>query len=424
MPGAGRVSACPTTVPSAVEPTGGAGCDQLRRTRQRPLHRQAVDRLHRSPARPGTPSPACCRASRPRRPRRPGLNLGIEFRGGSEFRVSGVADTSDYESRAQDAVGAIRRRARPGHQASATSTVRVQTERLSDDREPTVQAALARRSASEPTTVSASFVGPSWGASVSQKALQGLVVFLVLVALVMAVYFRTWKMAVAGLVALLHDLVITVGIYALVGFEVTPATMIGFLTILGYSLYDTVVVFDKVRENTTEALGNGRLTYSAGGQPRGQPDPGAVDQHHGRGAAADRGDPLRRVRSSSARARCSTSPWPCSSVSRRRLLVDLHRDAAAGGPAPARARGRRAGEEGDALPGAPRRQVVVGRRRRAGPARGRTPRSWPLRAPTPLTSGRDAAGRRRPRDAQVRARAARATSPSAHPKSVAEAARR
>jgi len=77
----------------------------------------------------------------------------------------------------------------------------------------------------------------------------------------MAVYFRTWKMAVAGLVALLHDLFITVGIYALAGFEVSPATMIGFLTILGYSLYDTVVVFDKVRENTTEALGNGRMTY-------------------------------------------------------------------------------------------------------------------------------------------------------------------
>ena len=78
----------------------------------------------------------------------------------------------------------------------------------------------------------------------------------------MALYFRTWKMAVAGLVALLHDLIITVGIYALAGFEVTPATMIGFLTILGYSLYDTVVVFDKVRENTAEALGNGRMTYA------------------------------------------------------------------------------------------------------------------------------------------------------------------
>ncbi len=78
----------------------------------------------------------------------------------------------------------------------------------------------------------------------------------------MAVYFRTWKMAVAGLVALLHDLVITVGIYALFGFEITPSSMIGFLTILGYSLYDTVVVFDKVRENTAEAFLTRRITYT------------------------------------------------------------------------------------------------------------------------------------------------------------------
>ena len=97
----------------------------------------------------------------------------------------------------------------------------------------------------------------------SQQAIRGLVVFLILVTIVMALYFRTWKMAVAGLVALLHDLVITVGIYALFGFEITPSSMIGFLTILGYSLYDTVVVFDKVRENTAEAFRTKRMTYSA-----------------------------------------------------------------------------------------------------------------------------------------------------------------
>ena len=95
-----------------------------------------------------------------------------------------------------------------------------------------------------------------------QKALQALVIFLLLVALVMALYFRTWKMAAAALVALGHDMVITVGVYALTGFEVSPATMIGFLTVLGYSIYDTVVVFDKVRENTAEAFANGRSTYA------------------------------------------------------------------------------------------------------------------------------------------------------------------
>ena len=96
----------------------------------------------------------------------------------------------------------------------------------------------------------------------SQQALRALVIFLLAVALLMTVYFRNWKMAAAGLIALAHDLVITVGIYAWTGFEVSPATMIGFLTVLGYSLYDTVVVFDKVRENTNEAFANGRLTFA------------------------------------------------------------------------------------------------------------------------------------------------------------------
>jgi len=91
-------------------------------------------------------------------------------------------------------------------------------------------------------------VGPTWGAEISKKALQGLVVFLLLVSLFLSIYFE-WRMAVAALVALAHDLVITVGIYALTGLEVTPATVIGLLTILGYSLYDTVIIYDRIREN-------------------------------------------------------------------------------------------------------------------------------------------------------------------------------
>jgi preprotein translocase subunit SecF len=190
-----------------------------------------------------------------------GLNLSLEFRGGSEFRVSGVT-ASNYEQQAKLAVSTI-----PGTGAAevtkvGSDTVRVQTEKLNESQSTDVRTALAKAFGTSDTRVSATFVGPSWGASVSQKALQALAVFLALVSIVMAIYFRTWKMAVAGLVALLHDLFITVGIYALAGFEVSPATMIGFLTILGYSLYDTVVVFDKVRENTTEALGNGRMSYA------------------------------------------------------------------------------------------------------------------------------------------------------------------
>ena len=191
-----------------------------------------------------------------------GLNLSLEFRGGSEFRVSSVSSSASYESRAKDAVRTIPTAGSAEVTKVGTGTIRVQTEKLNESEIRSVQTALATAFKTDVSNVSASFVGPSWGASVSQKALKALAVFLGLVSIVMALYFRTWKMAVAGLVALLHDLFITVGIYALAGFEVSPATMIGFLTILGYSLYDTVVVFDKVRENTTEALGNGRMTYS------------------------------------------------------------------------------------------------------------------------------------------------------------------
>ena len=143
-----------------------------------------------------------------------------------------------------------------------TSTVRVQTEKLSADETEAGKAKLAKAFGVPEESITSSFVGASWGSSVSDKARNALVVFLILVSLVLAAYFRTWKMSLAALIALVHDLVITVGIYALAGFEITPASVIGFLTILGYSLYDTVVVFDKVRENTSEAVANGRMSYS------------------------------------------------------------------------------------------------------------------------------------------------------------------
>jgi preprotein translocase subunit SecF len=190
-----------------------------------------------------------------------GLNFGIEFRGGSEYRISGVSDTSSYEDRAQTAISQA---GIPGNIVPTViggNTVRVQTE-AAGDKNDAAKAQLAQAFGVGANNVSASLIGPSWGQSVSTKAIQALIVFLILVALVMAAYFRTWKMAVAGLVALLHDLIITVGIYSLFGFEITPSSMIGFLTILGYSLYDTVVVFDKVRENTAEAFLTRRMTYT------------------------------------------------------------------------------------------------------------------------------------------------------------------
>src|SRR5699024_1423859 len=110
--------------------------------------------------------------------------------------------------------------------------------------------------------VAYSLIGASWGGQITQMALIALGVFLGLVCLVIAIYFRNWKMSLAAVVALLHDLVVTIGVYGAVGFVVTPATVIGVLTILGYSLYDTVVVFDKVRENTRNLLGQTTSTYA------------------------------------------------------------------------------------------------------------------------------------------------------------------
>ncbi|MFL6078492.1 MAG: protein translocase subunit SecF [Ornithinibacter sp.] len=190
------------------------------------------------------------------------LNLGLEFRGGSEFRVATTATPGDYEQIARTAVGASEDERGVNVTLVGNNTVRVQTEKLSDTDSQKVRTDLAKAFGVAESEVSGTFIGPSWGASVSQQALRALVIFLLAVSLLMTVYFRNWKMAAAGLIALAHDLVITVGIYAWTGFEVSPATMIGFLTVLGYSLYDTVVVFDKVRENTNEAFANGRLTFA------------------------------------------------------------------------------------------------------------------------------------------------------------------
>jgi preprotein translocase subunit SecF len=141
--------------------------------------------------------------------------------------------------------------------------VRVQTRTLDTTTEvPKVRAAIGQAVGVPGDQVNYSLIGASWGGQITERALIALVVFLVLVTLVIWIYFRDATMSGAALVALLHDLVLTVGIYALVGFTVTPATLIGVLTILGYSLYDTVVVFDKVRENVRGVKTSTTKTYS------------------------------------------------------------------------------------------------------------------------------------------------------------------
>ncbi|MFT4294847.1 MAG: protein translocase subunit SecF [Micropruina sp.] len=191
-----------------------------------------------------------------------GLNLGIEFKGGADFTAP-VAVKADTTDQMRTAVEQLKL---PDNDDVSVTTigegqVRVQTRSLSVDEVTQVKAAIAKVAGVEVDQVGYSLIGASWGTMITQQGLIALAVFLVLVSLLIWGYFRNYKMAIAAIVALLHDLVVTVGIYALVGFSVTPATLIGVLTILGYSLYDTVVVFDKVRENVAD-LKNSRTTYS------------------------------------------------------------------------------------------------------------------------------------------------------------------
>lgn len=186
-----------------------------------------------------------------------GLNLGIEFKGGAEFQV--VSQTDSVE--AAKAVAVAAGVENPIVTQLGNGTVRVQTPDLSEEVRNTIVSNLASELGVDESEVRVQIVGPSWGSDITGKAINALIVFLVLVSLFLAVAFE-WRMAVAALIALLHDVVITVGIYALTGFEVTPSTVIGVLTILGFSLYDTVVVFDKVKENTKNITRQNRLSYS------------------------------------------------------------------------------------------------------------------------------------------------------------------
>jgi len=173
---------------------------------------------------------------------RGGFVFGIEFRGGSEFVVSEVAELDQQV--ATDAVSSAVPEANPRVSVVGASSIRVQTEHV------------------PVSDVTSSFIGPTWGADITTAAVRALIVFVIVAALFMAIYFRTWKMSAAANVSLLHDIIITVGIYGIFGFEITPAAVIGFLTILGYSLYDTVVVFDKVRENTAEDGNESKRTFA------------------------------------------------------------------------------------------------------------------------------------------------------------------
>ena len=178
------------------------------------------------------------------------IQFSIEFTGGSQFTVQ-APDSRDQDT-ASEAVRSVVPGAATKVVIVSDKDVRVQTDQMSAAETQQVADALAKAYDVEPDAVTSSFIGPAWGENVTRQSLWGLAIFLALTFLILAIYFRTWKMSAAAIIGLLDVLVITVGVYALAGFEISPAAVIGFLTILAYSLYDTTVVFDKIRENTSE----------------------------------------------------------------------------------------------------------------------------------------------------------------------------
>lgn len=197
---------------------------------------------------------------------RGGFVFGIEFRGGSEFHVGAIQDFDGDAIARQDLATETVNDTVPDLSPRVTTIgddqVRVQTDQLTSDQSANVRDALAGAFDVDRSDVTSSFIGPSWGADITSAALRALVIFVILAGIVMALYFRTWKMSLAAIIALVHDIVITAGVYGALGFEITPSAVIGFLTILGYSLYDTVVVFDKIRENTTEDGAESTRTFA------------------------------------------------------------------------------------------------------------------------------------------------------------------
>jgi preprotein translocase subunit SecF len=190
-----------------------------------------------------------------------GLNLGIDFKGGIVWEVpAGDVSVTD----AQDALDDNGLEGVTIQTLTAKDEVRLRVEAAPTDDTAKVQGVtqeLAKITGSDIEDVSLNAVGPSWGEEISRKAIRALVVFLILITIYITLRFEL-RMAIPTLVALIHDVLITVGVYSLAGFEVTPATVIAVLTILGFSIYDGIVVFDKVDENTKLVGTTNRMTYS------------------------------------------------------------------------------------------------------------------------------------------------------------------
>jgi preprotein translocase subunit SecF len=188
-----------------------------------------------------------------------GLDFSVDFKGGAVFQFTAPSVTQSQVENTVTHAGVDGAVVQQLTGRLGNKSWNVQTRSLTNAETNTVENALTSQLHAKITGTT--FVGPSWGGQITSKATQALITFMIVIVLYLSIAFE-WKMAVAAFVALIHDLVIATGVYALTGFQVSPATVIGLLTILGYSLYDTVVVFDKVRENTAGLLGGARSTYS------------------------------------------------------------------------------------------------------------------------------------------------------------------
>ena len=192
-----------------------------------------------------------------------GFNVGVEFAGGSQFQIQ-ASGTDLTTTKVNDAFSAYKLPSENLPQevgSGATRQYVVTTKAVNNAQATNAPLELGKLLGIPSTKISVTTVSSDWGHDITVKAIEGLIIFLIVVTIYISIRYQ-WRMAVGGIVALLHDLLVAAGIYSIIGFEVTPSTVVGLLTILGFSLYDTVVVYDKVAENSKDLLAGSRMTYS------------------------------------------------------------------------------------------------------------------------------------------------------------------
>ncbi|MDQ1731474.1 MAG: preprotein translocase subunit SecF [Pseudonocardiales bacterium] len=190
-----------------------------------------------------------------------GFNVSIDFKGGTQFQLpKGANVTVTSAQNAMQSAGQTPEGAAQQVGSGSNSQIIIKTKELSQQEQSDVVAKMATALKINKSDITIDSVSSTWGSEITTKAVQGLIAFLIFVFIYIAVRYE-WRMGVGALVALLHDMIISAGIYSIVGFELTPSTIVGLLTILGFSLYDTVVVFDKVNENAKDLGATARMTY-------------------------------------------------------------------------------------------------------------------------------------------------------------------